>query len=41
VIPEWNMVVVTLGSSDPDIRVGRSIDDFFAKVAVALAAAPQ
>jgi CubicO group peptidase (beta-lactamase class C family) len=39
VIPEWNMVVVTLGSSDPDVRVGRSIDDLFAKVAAAFIAA--
>ena len=36
IIPEWNMVVVTLGSADPDVRVGRSIDDFFAAVADAL-----
>jgi CubicO group peptidase (beta-lactamase class C family) len=36
VIPEWNMVVATLGSSDPNARVGRSIDTFFGKVAEAL-----
>jgi CubicO group peptidase (beta-lactamase class C family) len=36
VIPEWNMVVVTLGSSDPNARVGGSIDTFFAQVADAL-----
>jgi CubicO group peptidase (beta-lactamase class C family) len=36
IIPEWNMVVVTLGSADPEAHVGRSIDDFFAAVAGAL-----
>jgi len=41
VIPEWNMVVVTLGSNDPDVRVGRPIDNFFAKVAAAFIAARQ
>jgi len=35
VIPEWNMVVVTLGSSDPEMRVGQSIDDFFVRVTAA------
>lgn len=41
VIPEWNMVVVTLGSSDPEMRVGQSIDDFFVRVAAAFVAARQ
>ena len=36
VIPEWSMVVVALGSADPKVQVGRSIDDFFAAVADAL-----
>lgn len=35
------MVVVTLGSSDPDAHIGRSIDDFFAKIADAFASPPQ
>jgi len=41
VIPEWNMVVVTLGSSDPDAQIGQSIDGFFAKIAAAFTSPPQ
>jgi CubicO group peptidase (beta-lactamase class C family) len=41
VIPEWNMVVVTLGSSNPNARVGGSIDTFFAQVTDALVSPPQ
>jgi CubicO group peptidase (beta-lactamase class C family) len=41
VIPEWNMVIVTLGSSDPDAHIGRSIDDFFAKIADGFTSPPQ
>jgi len=41
VIPEWNMIVVTLGSSDPEARIGRSINNFFAKVSAAFTSPPQ
>ena len=41
VVPEWNMVVVTLGSTDPNARVGGSIDTFFARVTDTFVSPPQ
>jgi len=40
VIPAWNVAVITVGSSDPAVSTGRSIDEFFAKVAGAFVASP-